>query len=118
MKNRKNYLKLRKSKFIWRKIGMFSDSPCPNCGRMGRVQIYRHDAWCCIYCNEWHEKKCGDENCPFCSDRPDTPYEVYWNYREKPMDALERKNWRRDNYAHKENGKSRHLKKYKRKDNE
>ena len=54
--------------------------------------------------------KCEDDNCPFCSGRPDTPYEVYWNEKESPSDSLARKRWRQDNYFHKENGRLRHEK--------
>jgi len=115
MKSRKNYLKFRKVKFVWSQIGMFSIGPCKKCGRMEKIQIYKHDAWACIYCNEWLDEACQAEDCPFCSNRPDTPYEVYWNEREKIFsDGLRRKRWRQDNYSHKENGKNRNEKKHER----
>lgn len=110
MKNRKNYLKSRKTKIVWNKIGDFSDNPCPKCGEPDVILIYKHDASACIKCNEWLDNKCEDDNCPFCSGRPDTPYEVYWNEKESPSDALARKRWRQDNYFHKENGRLRHEK--------
>ena len=47
----------------------------------------------------------------FCAGRPETPYEVYWREKESPSDAAAIKRWRRDNYAHKENGRLRHEKK-------
>lgn len=108
MKNRKNYLKSRKTKIIWNKIGDFSDNPCPKCGELGVIQIYKHDACACINCNEWLENTCADVNCPFCSGRPDTPYEVYWKEKETPSNALVIKRWRQDNYFHKEKGRQRH----------
>lgn len=89
---------------------MFSDTPCSKCGKMERILIDRYDAWACIYCNEWEEPVCGDAKCPFCKNRPDTPYEVYWFKRESPDDALMRKDWRRHNYQHKKSGRIRHEK--------
>ncbi len=52
----------------------------------------------------------------FCSNRPETPYEVYWNYEAGVNSSLKRKQWRRLNYQHKNNGKLRHMKKRKLKD--
>jgi DNA-directed RNA polymerase subunit RPC12/RpoP len=31
------------------------------------------DTYFCAYCNTWLEKKCGDINCVYCQNRPDTP---------------------------------------------
>lgn len=113
MKNRKNYLKSRKTKFIWKQIGELLEEPCPKCGKMEQILIYRHDAVACISCNEWFSSTCNDPDCQFCSGRPDTPYEVYWNEKENPSNALSRKRWRQDNYMHKELGKERHEKRFK-----
>ncbi|MCR5836878.1 MAG: hypothetical protein K6G88_10270 [Lachnospiraceae bacterium] len=115
MKNRKNNLKARRNNRIWNKIGMKYDGICPVCGGNDLIHIYRHDARACISCNIWLEPKCGGEDCdcPFCKDRPDTPYEVYWLEKEIPSDALEVKRWRQDNYMHKVDGKIKHIKRYK-----
>ena len=52
---------------------------CPYCEGINIIQIYKHDSWACIDCNEWLEEPCNDANCPYCGGRPETPYEVYWN---------------------------------------
>ena len=62
----------------------------------------------CIYCNEWLEKACDDPRCSYCFNRPSTPYEVYWNEKDSPSNALARKRWRQDNYAHKKYGEKKH----------
>lgn len=108
MKNRKNYLKSRQTNFLWRRIGEFSDKQCPECGKPGLVYIYKHDAMACIYCNEWLEKACDDPRCSYCFTRPSTPYEVYWNEKDSPSNALARKRWRQDNYEHKKYGEKKH----------
>lgn len=33
----------------------------------------KYDAYFCRKHNEWKEKKCGDEKCSFCHDRPEKP---------------------------------------------
>ena len=54
------------------------------------------------------------QNCTFCNNRPDTPYEIYWKAKEEPAgDALHRKKWRQQNYQHKEDGRIRHQNRYK-----
>lgn len=110
MKNRKNYLKSRKKKFKWDKLGFHFGSECPNCGQKTVYQIYEYDADCCISCNEWFDAACGDPNCPFCSGRPDTPYEAYLQSDIEMESAGERKYWRRKNYQHKTDGARRHEK--------
>ena len=75
---------------------------------MGKIFIAKYDDWACIYCNEWFSDPCNVPKCPFCSKRPDTPYEVYWKTKETPVDAETVKRWRRDNYSHKERGRLKH----------
>lgn len=33
----------------------------------------KYDAYYCKTCDEWLEQKCNDEDCEFCSIRPDKP---------------------------------------------
>ena len=117
MKNRKKILKAREREFKWiQREGMYFETPCPNCGEKKVVLIYPYDAKACTACDEWLDPKCEDPNCSFCASRPDSPYEVYWRYYEDQgtlPDARQRKDWRRDNYAHKEDGRMRHERRYK-----
>lgn len=39
------------------------------------VLIEKYDAYVCVECNIWLEDKCDDEDCLFCSNRPDEPSE-------------------------------------------
>jgi len=110
MKNKDHYTKNRQAIAVWKRIGFFSDVPCPKCGQMGKIFIAKFDDWACIYCNEWSTEPCSDPKCPYCSKRPDTPYEAYWKAKDMPADAAAIKRWRQDNYAHKESGKLRHEK--------
>lgn len=103
MKNRKNYLKAKKKRHIWEKIGVFNKNKCPFCGENGVIFIYECDAFGCIACNQWIDNVCGDPDCPLCSKREKTlPYDFYWKYNS--TDGLWRKMWRRDNYQHKKDG--------------
>lgn len=36
----------------------------------------KYDAWACLHCDEWKEKKCKDPDCYFCPNRPDRPSEA------------------------------------------
>ena len=113
MKNRKNYLKARKKQFKMSQIGWVINEKCPECEEKAMILIYKHDALACMACNEWKDKACDDPKCPLCSTRPQTPYEVYWNYEAGVNSSLERKQWRRFNYQHKQDGARRHVNKYK-----
>ncbi len=106
MKNRKRYISYRARRRKTEKHGMFSLTPCPVCGKNELFFYYRYDANCCLGCNVWLSKNCGDPDCPYCSNRPDTPLEALFLEPHKP-DAHIRKWWRRDNYFHKESGKLR-----------
>lgn len=108
MNSRKNYLNYRKKQFKWKLIGWHSDSVCPKCGQKAIYQIYKYDALCCVSCNEWLEKACSDPDCPFCSRRPQTPYEAYFLFDMEIGSAGERKRWRCDNYQHKTDGLRKH----------
>lgn len=48
---------------------------CRACG--SEVQYNsRHDAYYCELCNKWLERKCDDQNCEFCNDRPEKPSQL------------------------------------------
>ena len=108
MTNRNKTLKARKRLLNWEKMGMFSDKMCPDCGQATLIQIYKHDAWACITCNEWHDEVCDDPECSYCSNRPKTPYEVYWNENVETNNISGQKMWRRSNYQHKKDGEIKH----------
>lgn len=36
----------------------------------------KHDSYYCEKCDEWAEKKCKDDVCCFCFDRPEHPSSV------------------------------------------
>jgi predicted RNA-binding Zn-ribbon protein involved in translation (DUF1610 family) len=44
-------------------------------GKCGHRLDYseKYDSYFCPVCNIWTEKKCSDENCVFCKDKPDKP---------------------------------------------
>jgi len=44
------------------------------CDKCHEKRFYdkRYDAWYCLTCDEWLEKKCGHPNC-LCATRPDKP---------------------------------------------
>ncbi len=43
---------------------------CKNCSNPLKHNE-RYDAYYCDNCNAWAEKKCEDEECYFCKDRPE-----------------------------------------------
>lgn len=80
------------------------------------ILMDKYDAWACMTCNKWKDKACNDPQCQFCSNRPETPYEVYWNHEAEINSSLERKKWRRSNYQHKKAGEQRRANKWNRKE--
>lgn len=108
MKNRKHYLKARKKLFKWKKLCFPMDSRCPYCDRKTILQYYKYDAKFCISCNIWLNAACNDPGCPFCRNRPESPYEAFYYEDMEACSALERKDWRRYNYQHKADGKKKH----------
>ena len=46
---------------------------CPDHPDALPVRHERHDAYFCIACDRWLEKRCGDAQCEFCSRRPERP---------------------------------------------
>jgi hypothetical protein len=45
---------------------------CPVC-KSHLVYYEDYDAYFCPSCNIWTEVKCGDPECMYCPNRPDTP---------------------------------------------
>lgn len=108
MKNRKNYLKSRKRKLKWERLGLHEPSVCGRCGQKAVYYIPRYDSFCCTACNEWLDKACSDPDCPFCGGRPGTPYEMYFLADTDAGSAEGKKRWRRDHYQHKTDGGIKH----------
>jgi hypothetical protein len=46
--------------------------PYCRCGVRGK-RSDRFDAYVCTDCDEWLERDCGDDECAFCSARPERP---------------------------------------------
>ncbi|MDE7206190.1 MAG: hypothetical protein K2N90_03360, partial [Lachnospiraceae bacterium] len=81
---------------------------CSKCGQKTIYQIYKYDAWCCTSCNEWLDEACSDPDCPFCSRRPETPYEAHFLSDVETGMAGWKKRWRQENYQHKADGMRKH----------
>ncbi len=107
MKNSKRYSKYKAKLKKMNKYGSWLKFKCPICN--GSLFFYdKYDAICCISCDVWMSSNCGDPTCPFCSNRPLTPFEaLYFENRENDYD----KDWLRENYQHKNDGKLRHTRK-------
>lgn len=71
---------------------------------------YKYDADCCLSCNRWITKNCGDSECMYCANRPDTPLEALNIEMMMHSDGINVKEWRRDNYQHKSGGMERNVK--------
>lgn len=89
----------------WTKHGSWLSGECPQCGERKLFYYDKFDATCCLGCNTWLMKTCGDPNCPFCAARPETPLEAL--LQEEPCDDR-RKDINRENYQHRANGRIRH----------
>lgn len=55
---------------------MIKHTICPKCNSDDWEYNEIYDAKYCFPCNIWLEKKCCDEQCEYCSHRPETPKEV------------------------------------------
>lgn len=54
-------------------ISAFIDeTACPKC-QNNKIYSYEFDAYFCIHCDEWLEKKCPDPACQHCQKRPEKP---------------------------------------------
>lgn len=85
--------------------GLWLESACPICGEQRRFYYPKYDSNCCIACDTWEDEACDDPDCPYCSIRPGTPSEALFYEEEK---GQFNKDWRRQNYQHKNDGKLRH----------
>lgn len=102
-RHKRDYLRRRKMEDTGCPGGMV----CSICGNSS-FYFYRFDADCCLGCNIWLSEKCSDPGCTYCSQRPESPLEALFLVQ-KVSDG---KNWRRENYAHKERGRLRKQRKY------
>lgn len=111
--NRKKYLRNKAKIKKMNKYGIWIKyAECPECGEESQFYFYRYDAVCCMSCDIWIDKACVDPNCPFCSIRPDTPYDaLYLENEVYYMEGEDRKLLRRQNYQNKNDGKEHHLRK-------
>lgn len=91
MKNRKRYRQYKSRIRKLSKFGTMLFSVCPNCNGNNIFYYDRFDAICCIFCNEWLEKACGDPSCPYCSKRPATPSEAFFS------EGIQYDSYRKDN---------------------
>lgn len=108
-KNRKK--KRIKTKYQrWKEYGSLYNGDCENCGKTILFYFYRYDADCCLSCNRWITKNCGDPKCMYCANRPDTPLEALNIEMMMHSDGINVKEWRRDNYQHKSDGMERNVK--------
>lgn len=105
MKHGKKYKRYRRNMRRWNAYGSWLNDVCPDCDKKQVFFFYRYDAVCCVYCDSWIDKPCGDPDCPFCANRPDTPSEALF-YQEECRG--EGKEYRRKNYQHKDSGAKRH----------
>lgn len=51
------------------------NSDCPNCGDK-KIRNEDYDAYFCSQCDIWLENTCGDPDCGYCTERPETPSQV------------------------------------------
>ena len=71
--------------------GFFYRALCPICENQNVFHYDRYDAKCCLSCNVWLEKNCGDPDCPYCANRPESPQLALCLETPRPTDALWRK---------------------------
>ena len=56
----------------WKPHILHAKTKCSDCN--GKILYFcRYDADFCPQCDKWITKNCGDPNCPYCMDRPETP---------------------------------------------
>lgn len=110
MKNGKRYRRYKaRIRRLTRKTDMCGTatySICPNCNGRNIFYYDRFDALCCLSCDTWLEKACGDPLCQYCSKRPDTPSEAFFS------EEIQYNKYRKDNlrmkYHKRYSGKLRH----------
>lgn len=106
MKNGKRYRRYKARIRNLSKFGTMLSSVCPECNSNNIFYYDRFDALCCLSCDTWFNKSCGDPSCPYCSKRPDTPSEAFFS--EKPHYDSYRKDNLRIKYQHRYYGRLKH----------
>lgn len=106
MKNRKRFQQYLKRLREQNKHGFWYDRTCPDCDKP-QFHFDRYDAACCLFCNTWLEGPCSDPGCPYCANRPETPWEALF-YESERWHVSRKKDWLRHNYQHKLDGERRH----------
>lgn len=111
--NRKKYLRNKAKVKKMNKYGMWMKyAECPECGEESLFNFDKYDAVCCMSCDIWIDKVCGEPDCPYCSGRPAAPSEaLYMENEVYYLKGEDRKCWLRQNYQHKNNGKIHHARK-------
>lgn len=51
---------------------------CKKCSNP-TVHFESYDAYVCGLCNSWNEKQCSDNECYYCVNRPEKPFNEYEN---------------------------------------
>lgn len=59
----------------WDAANPVSAYKCLICGGK-TIHIEKYDAYACLECNVWREDRCKDNQCEFCSSRPEFPREA------------------------------------------
>lgn len=110
MKNRKRYLRYKSRLRRINKYGIFyyDEGECPKCGNNNFLFFYyKYDARCCLACDTWLENACNDISCPFCANRPPTPWSAFFHENEVNVNSG-KKDFFISNFAHKYSGELRH----------
>ena len=84
-KKSKRKLWLHKTKKRWLIHGDISIDKCDEC-KGNLLYFYKYDAHCCPHCNCWLDDICGDINCDFCKNRPETPDMGLYKDENRPFD--------------------------------
>lgn len=106
MKRGKRYRKYRENMRKWNDFGTWLVAyECPECGEKPTFFFDKYDAVCCVHCDNWIDRPCSDPDCPYCANRPDTPWEAL--FYQEACGGLG-KEYRRNHYQHKNSGAKRH----------
>ncbi|MCM1180980.1 MAG: hypothetical protein NC347_12025 [Clostridium sp.] len=94
----------------WLRAGNWIPRKCPSCGNDSLLFFDKYDSIVCVECDCWLSEKCGDENCPYCAGRPDTPSQaIVQEYEENSSrDIGTLKDSRRKKYQRHFTGAKRH----------
>jgi len=59
----------------WENHALYIKSKCDACNGE-KLYFCKYDADFCPQCDKWITKNCGDSDCLYCEDRPETPKEA------------------------------------------